>query len=207
MQDFKQITIKSYDDNAAVLADKFTQHFAGFKQQCLDSFLGLIPENGSFLDLGCGGGDAAAYAQQKGFKSLGMDLSEGMLQHAKRKGIPVIQMDIENLTFPPQSFNAIWAMTSLLHFPKQKLPNILQSLSSILEPNGFLYISLKEGTGEEWHLAKTTDNLKRFYAYWQEDEFRQLAEKHFLVRSFEKTSRKEIIFLNFVLQKEQIKNA
>ena len=199
MQDFKQVTIKSYDDNATILAEKFTQHFEEYKHQRLDGLLKLVPKNGSFLDLGCGGGDSAAYAQQKGFKSLGIDLSEGMLRQAKRKGVAVAQMDIENLAFPSQSFDAIWAMTSLLHFPKQKLPAILENLSSILTPNGVLYISLKEGAGEDWHHAKTLENLKRFYAYWQEDEFRQQAEKYFQVYSFEKTSRKDTTFLNFIL--------
>lgn len=74
----------------------------------------LLPEftNKRVLDLGCGFGWHCKYAIENGAKSvIGIDLSEKMLQEAKRingdESIEYIQMPIEDIDYPKDSFDVV----------------------------------------------------------------------------------------------------
>lgn len=63
------------------------------------------------LDLGCGFGWHCRYAAEQGAASvLGIDISENMLQKARKLGgaqIEYRRMPIEDIDFPPQSFDIV----------------------------------------------------------------------------------------------------
>jgi len=141
---YKITNINTYNKNSRALADKFSKSFQQYKDRILGNFLDHLSGK-RVLDLGCGGGDASVYMQDKGFLPVAIDLSAGMIKEAKKKGINAIHMDIENLGFKPKSFDGIWAMASLLHVPKDNLANVLSTLSDLLVPGGILYFAIKKG--------------------------------------------------------------
>lgn len=52
----------------------------------LDDFLALLPEGGIVLDAGCGGGEPIArYVSEAGFRLVGLDASEPLLQLARER--------------------------------------------------------------------------------------------------------------------------
>jgi len=77
----------------------------------------------SLLDVGCGPGRHLAWFEARGVMSMGVDLSRGMLLHARRLvRAPVFQMDMRHLGFRDATFNAIWCCASLLHLPRSEAP-------------------------------------------------------------------------------------
>jgi SAM-dependent methyltransferase len=216
MKDFKEITTNTYNTQADKIAARFAKFFPTYRKPVVDKFLCYLPwpgwwkvslsEDGVFkaLDIGCGSGDAAVYIEDRLIKTfgkarvIGVDISTGMLDAAKEKGVVVAQMDIEHLGVKNESFDACWAMNSLLHLPKQRIPAVLQQMANLLKPSGTVFISIKRGEGERF---VETPLAKRFYAFWEKDEFRKLVEEHFTVLDIDETSREDNHFLNFYLRK------
>lgn len=117
----------------------------------IDEFLTLLPKNAKILDAGCGVGTDAGYMASQGFKVIGVDLSEEMLELAKQKfpQIDFRKQDIRKLNFPPNSFAGILAAYSLIHISKKDILALLKKLCQILKKDGAIYIALQEGKSEE----------------------------------------------------------
>jgi SAM-dependent methyltransferase len=109
-------------------------------------------------------------------------------------------MDIEHLDFKNNSFNGIWAVTSLLHIPKKKLGAIIKKLSKILKREGVLYVCVEEGDREIFE--KERNGSERFFAYWKEDELKKLFREHFTLIDSERVKFKEDIFLQMFFRKK-----
>jgi len=94
-------------------------------------------------------------------------------------------MDITNLTFKKESFNAVWFNAGLLCVPKRYTPNLLKKIHIILRKNGILFISVKEGSGEGFQ-DDTRYGLSKYYAYYTQKELSGvLTNAHFTqIRAF-----------------------
>lgn len=119
----------------------------------LEEFASLLPENAHVLDLGCGAGiPTAKFLTEKGIKVTGIDLSETMLNLA-RKNVPsakFIKMDMNELEFNEETFDGIVSVYALFHIPKERHFEIFKKAFEILKPGGILMIntgvSESEGT-------------------------------------------------------------
>ncbi|MBU5627417.1 class I SAM-dependent methyltransferase [Oscillibacter sp. MSJ-2] len=95
------------------------------------------------LDLGCGYGWHCIYAADQGAVSvLGIDLSEKMLEVARKKSVsPVIsyrRAAMEDLDFPAESFDAV--ISSLAFHYVADFPDLVQRIHRWLIPGGaFLF--------------------------------------------------------------------
>ena len=84
-------------------------------------------------------------------------------------------MDIENLVFPPESFDGAWANCSLLHLPKRNILPVLQKIHAILKSRGSLYLSVKQSTiDESFEPDSRYGNLKKHWSFFESDELIQL---------------------------------
>jgi SAM-dependent methyltransferase len=72
------------------------------------------------LDVGSGPGALAAEAANRGARSVGADLSPGMIEVARRlyPAIEYREADVENLPFPDRTFDAVVCAFGLGHFPR-----------------------------------------------------------------------------------------
>jgi len=173
MSDYTKITIDSYNKTA----DQFFEKVNSFEiLPEIYEFMKLISPQGKVLDLGCGPGHHSKIFMENGFEVVGIDLSEKMIEIAKTtvKNVDFQVMDIMNLNFPHNYFDGIWASASLIHIPKIIISQALLNLKMILNRKGLIYISVKEGNGEELITDERYGGVKKFYAYYERKEIEKL---------------------------------
>jgi ubiquinone/menaquinone biosynthesis C-methylase UbiE len=75
----------------------------------------------SILETGCGTGHFTRWFGQLGFKSVGLDLSQPMLDEAKKSNVGMyLQGDALCLPFPTKSFDLVGLITTLEFLPQPK---------------------------------------------------------------------------------------
>jgi SAM-dependent methyltransferase len=199
MEDHKNLTKEFYNRNAHRYVEKHTALFAQQKKE-VEQFLKLL--NGKrILDLGCGPGEHALHFKQLGYDVKAIDYSEKMVEIARKKDVDVELMDIEEMSFPEESFDGIWSDTSLLHIKKSDLPAVVKKLHDILAKDGILYISIFEGRGERYIVDGGLEE-KRYFAFWEKSEITNLFLKYFTLEHFFGVSVKEKHFLEFFFKKK-----
>ncbi|MBD3197732.1 MAG: methyltransferase domain-containing protein [Candidatus Lokiarchaeota archaeon] len=111
----------------------------------LESFSKLLPSNGKVLDVGAGAGiPTAKYLVNRGFDVTGIDISETMINLAK-KNVPsanFIKMDINNITLPINSFDGLVSVYTLFHIPRDNHQKIFNNFNELLKPNGLMMINI-----------------------------------------------------------------
>lgn len=169
MNNYKKITIDSYNKTAI----QYNRAVADFVVlSSLEDFISLLKIGDHILDLGCGPGHHSKIFVKDGFKVTGIDLSPEMVKIAERE---VLQanfevMDITNMKFKANTFDGIWASASLIHLSKAELLDVFKNLENYLVDKGILYMSFKEGIGEEIFTDYRYDNIQKFYAYYSLEE-------------------------------------
>lgn len=144
MTGFDPATLAFYAAEAPVYAasgkDGVSRHLA--------SFLKRLPEGATILELGCGGGRDAEYMIAQGFR---VDATDGVAEIAAlaqaRIGQPVRVMRFDELD-ADERYDAVLASASLLHVPRQALPDILGKVWRALKPNGWHLATYKAGGTE-----------------------------------------------------------
>jgi cyclopropane fatty-acyl-phospholipid synthase-like methyltransferase len=148
-------TSSFYTDNAAVYAARQRR----LPRQRLDAFLAALPAGAAILELGCGGGQDAAYMLSRGFDVTPTDGSAELAREAeKRLGKPVRVMRFEALD-ETEIFDGIWAEASLLHVPRSLLPDVFDRIQRALKAGGIFHASFKAGE------AEGHDKFGRYYNY------------------------------------------
>ncbi|MBZ1348379.1 MAG: methyltransferase domain-containing protein [Candidatus Nealsonbacteria bacterium] len=104
----------------------------------------------SLLDIGCGIGVDSIFFAQNGLKVTAVDFSESgirkfkqTIEHKKIKNIILLQEDISDFKFPPNSFDVVYAHLSLHYFDDQTTTKIFNRLYKILKPKGLFFIKCK----------------------------------------------------------------
>lgn len=83
----------------------------------------------------------AKYFLNQGYQVDAVDGSEKICKAASEYvGIPVRNMLFQELD-ETEKYDGIWACSSILHVPKDKLPVVLQKMSDALKENGVIYTS------------------------------------------------------------------
>ena len=202
-EDYKSRTIASYDKHIDFYDTYLKGLFNLYRRGEFGKFLEAVPRGAKVLDLGCGTGDHAAYFEQQGLNVKCIDLSEEMVGLCKRKGLDAEVMDIEDLKFEDDSFDAVWAVTSLLHIPKRNLSSVLSKISDILKPEGILYVCVKEGEGERFVPDKHDGSTERFFSYWREEELCDTFGEYFILDNFERKRFKKSKFFEAFFRNEK----
>lgn len=140
-------------------------------QEHCDRFIGLLPEGGSILDLGCGSGRDSAYFISHGFDVTAMDASEEMCDLASiHIGQDVLQLSFAEIDFN-KVFDGIWACASLLHVPGDQIKEIFAKVINSLKNDGILYMSFRYGDFEG-----KRDN--RYYKDYRTKELKELISRY-----------------------------
>lgn len=134
----------------------------------LTLFASLLSGGALVLDAGCGPGFDDALLRERGLRVVGLDRSYAMVQlgHERYPG-PYVQGDLLNLPFARGALRGIWASATLLHLPRREFAPALCEFARALAPGGLLYLSLKEGEGEQWRADACGQEAPRFLTYWQ----------------------------------------
>jgi len=170
-----KIAIRTYNKIAKIYS-KFTFHKV--YQYNLNKFISMLPKKAKILDAGCGSGRDAQYFKEYEFNVTAIDAAEQMLKEAKKnvKGVKFKKMDMIKTSFKDKSFDGIWASASLLNNEKENVPKILEELKRILKDEGVLYVSVKEGKGEEVKKKEKYNNEPIPFFYYTVPEMEEIVK-------------------------------
>ena len=110
-----------------------------------DRFLKKLKKDAYILDFGCGSGRDTKYFLEQGYHVEAVDGSVELCRRASQyAGIQVKQMLFEELAVVDK-YDGIWACSSILHLPIDKLVKVMQKMTTALKKNGIIYTSFKYG--------------------------------------------------------------
>lgn len=96
--------------------------------------------SGPCLEIGCGTGVHARVVRELGWSPFGVDLSEGMLRHARGR-LPVVRADAARLPFVDGRLPAVIAV--MVHTDMPRYPDVLREAARVLRPGGlFVHVGV-----------------------------------------------------------------
>ena len=137
------------------------------------------------LEIGAGSGHSAAFFVEQGFTVIATDLSPGNVARCRAKGLDARVGDFYDLDFPDGSFDAIWAMSCLMHAPDADLPDVLGEMARVLVPGGIAMIGLWGGRGTSGIWEGDDHVPPRFYALRTNDQVRAAFAESFDIERFD----------------------
>ena len=194
---------KTYNRSAQ---DREASNMQDWKIKERATFLALLQERqkNSLLELGAGVGRDSAFFKEFDFRVTCIDLSPAMVALCKEKGLDAHEMDMVNLDFPDASFDAIYAMNSLLHLAKTEFPIVLAHINSLLRPEGWVYLGLYGGFDFEGVWEEDHQQPKRFFSFFSDEHIKIEVAKVFDIRSFKHINvdrKSDLHFQSLILEK------
>ncbi|MFE6847520.1 class I SAM-dependent methyltransferase [Streptomyces sp. NPDC057686] len=128
---------------ASLFADRLeTQPFA---RAMVATFAELVHGTGNLrvADVGCGPGHLTAMLDELGLDAFGLDISPGMIDHARRSH-PALRFDEARMDAMPVAdcaLGGVLAHYSMIHTPPGELPALLAEQVRVLAPGGLLLVS------------------------------------------------------------------
>ena len=129
------------------------------------------------LEIGSGAGALALWLSKLGHQVICIEPAEKPAEKARKKGLNVALMRFQD--FPvSQTFDAIMAISSLIHISRAEMPSQIQKMSQLLKHDGIAFVSFIKGDseGEE---DPTDKGKKRFFSKFTQDELNILLSPHF----------------------------
>jgi SAM-dependent methyltransferase len=142
-----------------VVAERYAEAFAGelahkpFDRDLLNRFAEVVgPRSSDALpacDLGCGPGHIGAYLSERGVHVVGIDLSVGMVDQARRSfpDLQFAQGDMTALDLPNGSLAGIVCFYALIHLPRSRVPGALAEMRRTIVSGGGLLLAAHGGEG------------------------------------------------------------
>jgi SAM-dependent methyltransferase len=120
-------------------------------ERFLDELADRLPDTGRVLDLGCGSGAKISRLAQR-FELVAVDLSEEQLRLARAAvpGATLVHGDFADLDFPPELFDAVTALYSIMHVPREDHRALFGKILRWLKPGGLFLASLSHVGGDDW---------------------------------------------------------
>ncbi len=197
---YKELNRRVYDENAAEFDCRTRDYLREYISDDAELFLASL--NGRrILDLGSGSGRDSLFFKDRGFNPVCVDFSSAMIDLCRAKGLRAVIMDLENLTFANNSFDAVWAYTSLLHIPKINLNAVLNKINDILKDSGIFYMGMKEGNFEGW-IKSDKYTGQRFFALYSDEELRRAVGVNFDIFHTSRVELGNAVFLNYLCRRK-----
>lgn len=178
--------IETYNKNAAA---REAASIESWKLELRADFLSLIKEENksSLLEIGPGNGKDSLFFQENGLRVKAIDLTPEFVKICLQKGLDAQVMDMAELSFEEESFDAVYALNSLLHIPKKELPKVLKNIQTVLKPNGLFYMGVYGSETESEHIWENDPYTpKRFFSFYSDEHLQELTSQYFELISFKK---------------------
>jgi SAM-dependent methyltransferase len=148
-------------------------------------------ERSTLIDLGAGPGHDAVAFSGAGIQVTAIDLSTQHVALCRAKGIDARVGDFYALDLSAGSFQAGWAMSSLLHVPNRDLDAVVGQIIRVLCPGAPLAIGLWGGIDREGIWEDDIAAPRRFFSLRSDDHLRALLSRHFEILEFDVSSPEE----------------
>jgi ubiquinone/menaquinone biosynthesis C-methylase UbiE len=192
-------TIDTYNALAKEYDDETTDFWSRFPRTFFDKFIELT--KGRVLNVGSGPGRDGLILKEKGLEVICIDASSAMVELSTARGLESVVGDFTDLPFEDDSFDGVWAYTSLLHIPKVEVGRALSEIRRVLKQNGIFGLGLIEGQ-EEMYRESSGVKQPRWFSYYAKEEIEVLLKEYsFDVLYFEQFKPGSKNYLNFISQK------
>lgn len=128
------------------------------------------------MNIGSGPGRDAILLRDEGLDVTCLDGSKEMVSVTTKLGFNSIVQDLRELKFSENSFDGVWAFTSLLHIKKDELQRVLQDIRRIIKGDGVFLIGMIVGEFEGEVQRSSMPGSSRYFRYYQDQELIQLIE-------------------------------
>ena len=135
----------SYDTVATAYAD-LVQDGPPDEPATLDLFAKLAGQ-GPVLDVGCGPGRVVGLLHERGLPVIGIDLSPGMIEVARRDhpGLDFRVGSMTALDLPDRELTGVISWWSIIHLPRDVVPQAFAEFHRVLAPGGVLLLGFHVG--------------------------------------------------------------
>ena len=194
-------TLQSYNKMAGVYDEGTAEFWEQFPTTVIDAFAENL-KGKKILDLGSGPGRDALLLKKRNLDVTCVDGSSSMCEMTKKLGFETIRADFRELSFPDESFDGVWAYTSLLHIPKEDMEEVLKKIHAILKSDGVFLVGMIQGEFEgDVRKEKWGDNL-RYFKYYLPEELDTLVQSAGFQKVFsEKYRPHNNVYLNHIYVK------
>lgn len=139
----------AYDSVASEYAEKFFHELAAkpLDRKLLDLFCERRAKSGRVCEVGCGPGEVAAYVASAGVHVYGIDISEKMIQVARRLS-PTIHFetgDMASLNADDNSLAGIVGFYAIVNLSKQEIERAFSEFYRTLQASAPLLLSFHVG--------------------------------------------------------------
>ncbi|MYY13364.1 methyltransferase domain-containing protein [Streptomyces sp. SID4919] len=145
----------AYDGVVELYASLFANRLETqpFARAMIGTFAELVRATGNprAADVGCGPGHLTAMLHELGLDAFGLDLSTGMVDHARRAH-PALRFEegrMESLPIEDGALGGVLAHYSMIHTPPVEIPALLAEQVRVLAPGGLLLVSFFGTDGPE----------------------------------------------------------
>jgi len=143
----------SYDAVAERYADAFVDELTEkpLERGLLDAFVELTSSSGRVADVGCGPGHVTRYLVDRGADAIGVDLSPGMIEIARRRYAD-IEFRVGSLTqldFPAASWAGAVGLYSIIHLSPRERAAAYAELARVVRVGGWLLLSFHVSTATQ----------------------------------------------------------
>lgn len=125
----------------------------------------LDMDGGKLLDLGCGVGYTTEVYQNQGYEVIGLDILPKMLEHARVKGLKVVEGDMRDLQklFKEDEFDAVVSASALQWLTcREDLKKVASVISHVLKSGGKIVIQFYPKSEED---MENTARIFRKYGF------------------------------------------
>lgn len=162
-------TIQAYDRYADVYDQEVIDFWEQFPKDFLGRFRDTLPGQ-DVLNVGSGTGRDSILLRDFGLHVSCIDGSATMVAMTAALGFDSRQADFLDMSLSPESFDGVWAYTSLIHLAKTDAVQVLRALHSALRPGGALVFGAIEGEAVKMVTRDTMPGEERFFAYYTNSE-------------------------------------
>jgi len=165
----------------------------------------------TLLELGAGPGKDGEFFRDHGLDVVCTDLSPEMIELCESKGLAARVMDLSDLDFSSDAFDAVYALNCLLHLPGRELPAALRGSRTVLKPGGLFYLGVYGGKDHEGVWADDPYEPKRFFSFHTDERLEEMVTGSFDICSFRRTAvaaeqAEGLHFQCLILRKRQCDN-
>lgn len=146
----------------------------------------------SVLELGCGPGRDSLFFKEQGIEETCIDISPSMIELCKEKGLNAHVMSFDSLDFEDHSFDAIWALNTLLHVPKANLPYVLEEIQRTLKPGGSFFMGVYGGVTHEGVWEDDFHEPPRYFSFYLIDDLLKIVQEYFEVETYHEISADQL---------------
>lgn len=152
----------------------------------------MLENKKNLLEIGAGTGRDSLYFNDKGFSVKTIDLSSAMVALCREKGLDAETMSFDQLDFPSDTFDGIWALNCLLHVPKKELASVLNGIKRVLKPGGIFFMGVYGGVESEGVWEGDHYEPKRFFSFFTDEALKETVSSIFTIERFHSVPPEEV---------------